>query len=88
MAKEDLLSDTSRKEETRKVAKSWQSQGTDFLRSRNTKEIMAEDSHLWRLGTDGRLFDVIIIIIIIGRRRRIRIRIIITIIIIITTLNV
>ena len=26
------------------------SQGTDFMRSRNMEEDMAEDRHLWRLG--------------------------------------
>ena len=28
----------------------------DFMRSRNMKEDMAEDRHLWRLGVDGRLY--------------------------------
>jgi hypothetical protein len=28
---------------------------TDFMRSRNIKEDMAEDRNLWRLGVDGQL---------------------------------
>ena len=29
---------------------SWENQVTDFMRSRNMKEDMTEDRHLWRLG--------------------------------------
>ena len=31
---------------------------TDFMRSRNMEEDMAEDRHLWRLGVDGQLLAV------------------------------
>ena len=33
-------------------------QVTDFMRSRNLKEDMTEDRHLWRLEVDGRLLTV------------------------------
>ena len=36
---------------------------TDFMKSRNMEEDMAEDRHLWRLGVDGRLFAVQILYI-------------------------
>jgi hypothetical protein len=37
---------------------SWRNQVTDFMKSRNMEEDMAEDRHLWRLGVDGRLLAV------------------------------
>ena len=37
---------------------SWRNQVTDFMKSRNMEEDMAEDRHLWRLGMDGRLLAV------------------------------
>ena len=36
----------------------WKNQETDFARSSNMEEDMAEDRHLWRLGVDGRLLAV------------------------------
>ena len=38
--------------------KSWRYQMTDFMRSRNMEEDIAEDRHLWRLGVDGRFLAV------------------------------
>ena len=37
---------------------SWRNLVTDFMKSRNMEEDMAEDGHLWRLGVDGRLLAV------------------------------
>ena len=37
---------------------SWRNQVTDFMRSRNMEEDMAEDRHLWRLGVDAGLLAV------------------------------
>ena len=37
---------------------SWRNQVTDFIKSKNMEEDMAEDRHLWRLGVDGRLLAV------------------------------
>jgi hypothetical protein len=42
----------------RRPQQSWKNQVTDFLRSRNLEEDMAEDRHLWCLGVDGRLLAV------------------------------
>jgi hypothetical protein len=33
---------------------SWRNQVTDFMKSKNMEQDMAEDRHLWRLGVDGR----------------------------------
>ena len=33
---------------------------TDFMKSRNLEEYMAEDRHLWRLGVDGQLLALYI----------------------------
>ena len=32
--------------------------GTNFMKSRNMEEDMAEDRHLWHLGVDGRFMAV------------------------------
>ena len=37
---------------------SWKNQVTDFVKSRNVEEDMAENRHLWRLGVDGRFLAV------------------------------
>ena len=37
---------------------SWWNQVTDFMKSRDMEEDMAEDRYLWRLGVDGRLLAV------------------------------
>ena len=37
---------------------SWKNQVTDFMRSRNVEEVMAEDRRLWRLGVDTRHLGV------------------------------
>ena len=42
----------------RRPQQSWKNQMTDFMRSRNLEEDMAEDRHLWRLGVDGLLLAV------------------------------
>ena len=36
--------------------RSWKNQVTDFMRSRNMEECIAEDRYIWRLGVDGQLF--------------------------------
>ena len=36
----------------------WKYQMTDFMRSRNMEDDMAEDRHIWRLGMDGQSLDV------------------------------
>ena len=44
----------------------WKNQVTDFMRSKNMEESMAEDRHLWRLGMDRWLLPVYILILIIN----------------------
>ena len=41
-----------------RLQQSWRNQVTDFMRSRDMEENMAENRHLWRLGVDGRLLAV------------------------------
>ena len=41
-----------------RTQQSWKNQVTDFMRSRNVEEDMAEDRHLWRLEVGGRLSAV------------------------------
>ena len=41
-----------------RLQQSWRNQGTDFIRSRNMGEDMAENKHLWRLGKDSRLLPI------------------------------
>ena len=43
---------------------SWKNQVTDFMRSKNMEEDMAENRYLWRLGVDRRLLGVYVLLII------------------------
>ena len=47
-----------RREDSRWPKQSWKNQVTDFMRSRNMVEDMADDRNLWCLGVDGRFLAV------------------------------
>ena len=62
LAKENLPVTAHSSKRRGRPQQSWKNQLTDFMKSRNMEEDMAEDRHLWGLGVDGRLLALWILV--------------------------